>query len=157
MRRSAIAIVLAAGVFIAPAPVGAISGVEVQQPPASSADRLRAQILMEVYIAEGHMAVVAESTPVLENFIEQALEYPDERIELIGHTDNRNFPAEEMAESKAWADALGSYLVSKGIPAERISTGGMGATQPRVVVAVGTRERLNRRVNMTIGDKTGGW
>ena len=157
MRRSAIAIALAVGVFMAPAAIGASSGVEVQQPPASSANRLRTQILMEVYMAEGQMAVVAESLPVLENFIAQALEYLAERIELIGHTDNRNTPAEEVAESKAWADALGSYLVSKGIPAERISTGGMGATQPRVVVAVGTRERLNRRVNMTIGEKTRGW
>ena len=58
---------------------------------------------------------------------------------------------------QAWADALGQYLVSKGISAQRISTGGDGATRPRVVVAPGVRERLNRRVNLTLGEKTRGW
>ena len=112
---------------------------------------------MEIYIPEGEMAVEAASIPVLENFIAQALEFPDEPIELNGHTDNRNSPAEELAETQAWADALGTYLVSKGIRAERISTGGLGATRPRVAVAPGTRERLNRRVNMTLGEKRSGW
>jgi outer membrane protein OmpA-like peptidoglycan-associated protein len=165
MRRSAIRAASAAAIFMVPAAVGAASGVEALQPPASSkppaaatpGERLRYQVPMEVYITEGQMAIEAASIRILENFIEQALLFPDEPIELNGHTDNRNNPAEELAESKAWADAVGHYLVSKGIKAERISTGGLGATQPRVVVAPGTRERLNRRVNMTLGEKTRGW
>lgn len=159
MRRSAIRVASAAAIMMVPAAVGATSRVEAQQPAASSspATRLRNQVLMEVYITEGKMAIEAASIPVLENFVAHALEFPDEPIELNGHTDNRNAPAEELAESQAWADAVGHYLVSKGIKAERISTGGLGATQPRVVVAPGTRERLNRRVNLTLGEKTRGW
>ncbi len=136
-------------------PKPAAPGAAAQAP--APGERLAYQVLMEVYIAEGQMAVVAESIPVLENFIKQAEEWPGEPITLIGHTDNRNAPAEEKAESEAWANALGQYLVSKGISAQRISIGGEGATQPRVVVAPGVRERLNRRVNLTLGEKTRGW
>jgi hypothetical protein len=157
MHRSAIAIALAVGVFMAPAAIGASSGVEVQQPPASSANRLRTQILMEVYMAEGQMAVVAESLPVLENFIAQALEYPAERIELIGHTDNRNTPAEEVAESKAWGRRAGILLGQQRDTSRADLHRRDGSHSAGVVVAVGTRERLNRRVNMTIGEKTRGW
>jgi outer membrane protein OmpA-like peptidoglycan-associated protein len=151
-----------------PAAAGAGGGPHVQPATASVAlaplpqavapgTRLRQQLIMEIYLREGAMAIEAGSVPVLENFLKQALEYPDEPIELNGHTDNRNSPAEELAETQAWADAVGNFLVSKGVRAERISTGGLGATQPRVVVAPGTRERLNRRVHMTLGEKTGGW
>jgi outer membrane protein OmpA-like peptidoglycan-associated protein len=157
MRRSAIRAASAAAILMVPASVGAASRVEAHQPATTAAARLPNQVLMEIYITEGQMAVEAASIPVLENFIEQALLFPDEPVELNGHTDNRNNPAEELAESQAWADAVGHYLVSKGIKAERISTGGLGATQPRAVVAPGTRERLNRRVNLTLGEKTRGW
>lgn len=160
MLRSAIRVGLPLGIFMVAA---AGSACAQPQPPAPTAqkpapgERLRHQVLMEVYMVEGKTAVEGESIRILENFLEQALLFPDEPIALIGHTDNRNAPAEEVAESKAWADALGHYLVSKGISAQRISTGGEGATQPRVVVAPGVRERLNRRVNMTLGEKTRGW
>ena len=167
MRLSALRIGIAfMGILMVPAAAGASADAQpaaATSKPGSAGQaitpgtRLRQQVLMEIYITEGAMAVEAASIPVLENFIEQALEYPDEPIELNGHTDSRNSPAEELAESKAWADAVGNYLVSKGIRAERISTGGLGATQPRVVVAPGTRERLNRRVNMTLGEKNRGW
>lgn len=168
MRSTALRLGLALGIAMMPAAVGASSGVDVQPaasgpkpaPPAQATRptaRLPNQLFMEIYIPEGEMAVEAASIPVLENFIAQALEFPDEPIELNGHTDNRNSPAEELAETQAWANAVGTYLVSKGIRAERISTGGLGSTQPRVVVAPGTRERLNRRVNMTLGEKRGGW
>jgi outer membrane protein OmpA-like peptidoglycan-associated protein len=160
MSRSAIRVAWAAAIFMVPAAAGAASHGDAQQPPvqaATPATRLPNQLLMEIYITEGQMAVEAASIPVLENFIEQALLFPNEPVELNGHTDNRNNPAEELAESRAWANAVGQYLVSKGIKAERISTGGLGATQPRVVVAPGTRERLNRRVNMTLGEKSRGW
>ena len=162
MRRAAFRI----GVILSIAMVPALASAGAQPKPAApgataqapaSGERLAYQVLMEVYIAEGQMAVVAESIPVLENFIERAKEWPTEPITLIGHTDNRNAPDEEKAESKAWANALGQYLVSKGISAQRISTGGEGATQPRVVVAPGVRERLNRRVNLTLGEKIRGW
>jgi outer membrane protein OmpA-like peptidoglycan-associated protein len=168
MRSSGFRIGAALIIALVPAAVTASAGLDVQPPAAGSrpgpleqaitpGTRLPMQLFMEIYITEGKMAVEGASVPVLENFIEQALKHPDDPIELNGHTDNRNSPAEELAESKAWADAIGHYLVSKGIRAERISTGGLGATQPRIVVAPGVRERVNRRVNMTLGEKNRGW
>jgi outer membrane protein OmpA-like peptidoglycan-associated protein len=163
MRRSAIRIGLGLSIGLAPAAAGGeVRPAADSERPAldqatSPAKRLPQQLLMEIYIKEGAVAVEAASIPVLENFIEQALEFPDEPIELNGHTHDGNSPAEELAETRAMANALGTFLVGKGIAAARISTGGLGATRPRVVVEPGTRDRLNRRVNMTLGRKNSGW
>ena len=79
-----------------------------------------------------------------------------EVIIAIGHTDSIGSKAYNQKLSLRRADAVKAYLVSKGIEANRIQTGGRGETQP--VADNKTREgrAKNRRVEIeVIGTRQG--
>lgn len=72
------------------------------------------------------------------------------KVEVIGHTDNSGVPARNLALSRARADAVRTYLVSKGASPELIITSGMGADQP---VGPNTSEegrKRNRRIEFRV-------
>lgn len=72
------------------------------------------------------------------------------KVEVIGHTDTSGVPARNLALSRARADAVRTYLVSKGVSPELIITSGMGADQP---VAPNTTEegrKRNRRIEFRV-------
>ena len=79
-----------------------------------------------------------------------------EVIIAIGHTDSIGSKAYNQKLSLRRADAVKAYLVSKGIEANRIQTGGRGETQP--IADNKTREgrAKNRRVEIeVIGTRQG--
>ena len=56
-----------------------------------------------------------------------------QRLELVlvtGHTDRIGTQAYNQKLSERRADAVRDYLVSKGVPRDKIETLGMGKTQP---------------------------
>ncbi|MBX6394054.1 MAG: OmpA family protein [Burkholderiales bacterium] len=73
-----------------------------------------------------------------------------EVIIAIGHTDSIGTEAYNQKLSVRRAEAVKNYLVSKGIPADRIYTEGKGETQP--VATNKTREgrQKNRRVEIEV-------
>lgn len=76
--------------------------------------------------------------------------YPGTEVLIVGHTDNVGSDAYNMGLSQRRADAARSYLVSMGVPAERIRTSGRGESEP-----VGSNEteagrQQNRRVEVAI-------
>ena len=79
-----------------------------------------------------------------------------EVVIAIGHTDSIGSKAYNQKLSLRRADAVKAYLVSKGIEANRIQTGGRGETQP--IADNKTREgrAKNRRVEIeVIGTRQG--
>jgi outer membrane protein OmpA-like peptidoglycan-associated protein len=71
-------------------------------------------------------------------------------ILLTGYTDNQGIVRENMELSRERADAVKAYLVSKGIPQERIETQGLGPSNPIASNANPETRALNRRVECTI-------
>ncbi len=71
-------------------------------------------------------------------------------IMIIGHTDSTGKADYNMGLSQRRADSVKAYLVNKGVPAGKITTKGMGLTQP--VASNATREgrAQNRRVEINI-------
>jgi len=71
--------------------------------------------------------------------------YPDTRIQVAGHTDQRG--SESYNQQLSWnrAEAVKSALVQQGVNPQRIATIGYGETQP-----ISSSYAQNRRVEITI-------
>jgi OOP family OmpA-OmpF porin len=55
-----------------------------------------------------------------------------EQVKVVGHTDRLGGDAYNMRLSQARAETVQRYLVAKGIPAERITSSGVGSSMPLV-------------------------
>ena len=75
-------------------------------------------------------------------------------IEIVGHTDSEGDDDANMKLSKARANAVRDYLVSKDVPSYKMLTTGMGETMP--IASNDTKEgrAANRRVQVLILGRT---
>ena len=69
-------------------------------------------------------------------------------IEVAGHTDSRGSDAYNMNLSQQRAEAVRTYLVGKGIAADRLSAKGYGESQPVADNATDEGRFKNRRVEL---------
>ncbi|HEX9756668.1 MAG TPA: OmpA family protein [Nitrospiria bacterium] len=76
--------------------------------------------------------------------------YPEDRIVVVGHTDNVGSDEYNQRLSENRANAVRVQLLSKGIPNENISTVGMGESQPATSNASKKGRAQNRRVELAI-------
>ena len=71
-------------------------------------------------------------------------------ILIEGHTDNKGDSAQNLLLSSKRAGAIASYLIKKGIVANRISTKGLGDTKPMANNTTEEGRAKNRRTSFTI-------
>lgn len=76
--------------------------------------------------------------------------YEDTQLELIGHTDSTGRDEYNMTLSRQRANSVASYLENRGIAAQRLTTIGMGETQPIADNSTATGRAQNRRVELFI-------
>ena len=76
---------------------------------------------------------------------------PGRRFEVIGHTDAQGSHASNVSLSLARAQAIKGYLVSKGLPADSLSTSGLGPDQPVASNATEEGRARNRRIEFRVG------
>ncbi len=76
--------------------------------------------------------------------------YPDTDIQIIGHTDSKGTERYNERLSERRASAVASYLRGNNIPASRISTLGMGESDPVATNDSDEGRSLNRRVEFVI-------
>lgn len=89
---------------------------------------------------------------VLDEMATVILQLPNKKIEVVGHTDDRGYPNNNLILSRARAESVKSYLVSKGIAASSITTSGMGANQPLVSNETEEGRNRNRRIEFRIAN-----
>jgi outer membrane protein OmpA-like peptidoglycan-associated protein len=77
-------------------------------------------------------------------------ENPNLKIEISGHTDNAGKPADNLLLSNNRAKAVITYLVSKNIAAQRLSSKGYGETKPIADNKTEPGKALNRRTEMKV-------
>lgn len=87
---------------------------------------------------------------LLDDVAAELSRYPDIKVQVAGHTDSRGSTALNDGLSKRRAASVMSYLGSKGIAADRMSSAGFGANEPIADNATEDGRELNRRVELKI-------
>jgi len=72
------------------------------------------------------------------------------KVELIGHTDNAGSRAGNLSLSQARAEAVKTYIVGKGIPAETIAVSGEGPDRPVADNRTPEGKARNRRIEFKV-------
>lgn len=104
---------------------------------------------LDVYgitFATGQAAITPASDAVLNDVVAVLTANADWKLRIEGHTDNVGDKAANLKLSNARAGAVAAWLVGKGIDAARLSTAGLGDTQPVGENASEDGRARNRRV-----------
>jgi outer membrane protein OmpA-like peptidoglycan-associated protein len=108
----------------------------------------RAIVLEGVNFLSGSAKLTLDSQGPLNRVVTALNERRDLRVVIEGHTDNVGNRDANVRLSKARADAVRAYLVSKGIAASRLSTIGYGPDQPVASNDTPEGRAQNRRVQL---------
>ncbi|RYY20893.1 MAG: OmpA family protein, partial [Cytophagaceae bacterium] len=87
------------------------------------------------------------SFPKLQQLVQILNEYPDYSLSIAGHTDNVGDDAYNLKLSYERAATARTYMLGKGIPADRIEARGYGETKPIASNDTEAGRALNRRVD----------
>jgi outer membrane protein OmpA-like peptidoglycan-associated protein len=99
----------------------------------------------------GRAAIRPEGKDVLETIYNLLIQAEDSKLELVGHTDNTGNRESNYSLSTARAEAVKSYLISKGIPANRFQkVDGKGQDEPIADNSTPAGKAQNRRVVVTL-------
>tara|TARA_R100001369_G_scaffold29172_4_gene52540 strand:- start:14199 stop:15623 length:1425 start_codon:yes stop_codon:yes gene_type:complete len=91
-----------------------------------------------------------ESKESLEAIHDIMHEYANTVFHIEGHTDSQGGDAYNMNLSKERAASVREYLVSNGIPANRLTSEGYGETRPIATNNTAAGRQDNRRVNISL-------
>ncbi|MCX7763504.1 MAG: OmpA family protein [Bacteroidia bacterium] len=106
--------------------------------------------LFHVTFEKGSAKLLPEAEPQLEALYQFLRANPTLRIEIAGHTDGTSLAESELQLSRARAQAVQAYMVSRGLPKERFSIVGYGKSRPIADNATPEGQRRNRRVEIRI-------
>lgn len=98
----------------------------------------------------GNAVIKDVSNSSLDELAKLLLKKTEWKLQIAGHTDNVGNDQANLLLSKKRAEAVKTYLVSKGVPADRIRTLFFGETQPIASNDTEDGRQKNRRVEMTI-------
>lgn len=99
----------------------------------------------------GSAVLRPEGALILDELANTLKRLGDRRVEVIGHTDAQGSRGSNVALSLARAQAVKSYLVNRGLVAERIATSGMGPDQPVADNSTDAGRARNRRIEFRVG------
>ena len=92
--------------------------------------------------------------PTLNDVASVLAQYPKTYIDVFGHTDSDGADAYNQTLSERRAQAVSTYLVSRGVQSARMGTRGFGETQPIASNATEEGKAANRRVEIKISPVT---
>jgi outer membrane protein OmpA-like peptidoglycan-associated protein len=124
-----------------------IPGVEVTRPSEGQIDvKLTSDILFDV----DSSSLRSESRATLRDLATNFQQYPDELIDVEGHTDSTGTSAHNATLSDNRANSVRTYLVDNGVTSRSITATGYGETRPKDSNATPEGRQLNRRVELHI-------
>ena len=109
-------------------------------------------VLKGVYFKLGSTELASESSTTLDGLADQLKTFPEVKLEVQGHTDNKGKAASNKKLSQKRAESVVKYLVDKGIVASRLKAKGYGSDKPVADNATEEGRALNRRVELQRND-----
>jgi len=98
----------------------------------------------------GKAVIKPVSYKILDEVVSILNEYPYYDVNVDGHTDNVGKPDKNLKLSQDRAASAVAYLVSKGIPASRLTSAGYGDTKPVADNKTAAGRAQNRRVEFNL-------
>lgn len=92
----------------------------------------------------------AQSRSELESLAASLASRNYDGIIIAGHTDTSGSAQYAVSLSQRMASMVRQFLTGMGVPEGKMTTRGLGQTQPMVITAAGVREPLNRRVEVFV-------
>ena len=124
----------------------ASSGVEVHR----QGDTIRLQAPEAITFQTGSATLQPQFMSVLDQLAQSLQQYPNTIVRIEGHTDSTGSAAFNQTLSENRAQAVASYLIQRGVPANRIQTVGFGATRPIADNRTPEGRAKNRRVEILL-------
>lgn len=90
--------------------------------------------------------LTSSAAPQLDAIVELSVECGYLVLEVTGHTDASGNEGQNVALSQARAEAVVDYLVTRGLPRDRLIADGVGSAEPIATGSGRRARRLNRRV-----------
>ncbi len=109
--------------------------------------------LRDIYYETNDFSLTSESKMLLALFIEFLKENPTVKVEIQGHTDNIGRDEDNLRLSEHRAKSVYDYVVSQGIPANRLRYKGYGETTPIADNSTEAGRAKNRRTVFLIYEK----
>ena len=109
-----------------------------------------AVVLKNIFFDSKAFVLKPESMIELDKVVQLMNENPQTKIQINGYTDNVGKPADNLLLSNNRGKAVVAYLVSKGIPAQRLSFKGYGETSSIADNSTGEGRAMNRRTEMSV-------
>ena len=98
----------------------------------------------------GKAKIRMTSLPLLDDAVGVLKAYPNLRIRISGHTDNKGKAAKNRRLSEDRAEAVKEYMVSRGIDSNRVETRGVGSDEPIADNGTSTGRTQNRRIEFEL-------
>jgi outer membrane protein OmpA-like peptidoglycan-associated protein len=105
-----------------------------------------------IYFAFNSAEIRPQSDSTLDEIATMMKRDPAWRLTVTGHTDNIGGDASNLALSQRRAASVKAALVSRGISADHVVTGGSGASAPKATNATLEGRAQNRRVELSRSD-----
>ncbi len=110
------------------------------------------KITQQIHFEFNKAIIRPESFPVVDAVAEILRRYPDLRLEVQGHTDNKGAADYNKRLSDRRAASVKTYLVEHGVSPDRLTSHGYGLERPLVPNDSDNNRALNRRVQFVRTD-----
>jgi outer membrane protein OmpA-like peptidoglycan-associated protein len=106
----------------------------------------------QIQFETGSSVILPGSYAQLDEIMASAIVAEGLKVGVYGHTDNTGNADANQKLSEARANAVKSYLISKGLREDRIEAKGFGPTQPIADNKTADGKAQNRRVQIVLGN-----
>ena len=125
---------------------------QIEELNARETDRGLVITLGDLLFATGKSDLTGNAGANLDKLAAFLAEYSDRSVLIEGHTDSVGTEQSNQLLSQRRAEAVKSYLVSRGVQANRLSTSGLGQGSPIASNETAGGRQQNRRVDVIISN-----